>query len=64
MPSAKGQEAVYQKFLMDAKIESLQEARDLTAENLQFANYKLIMESYPYGTFTFSEFSNLFLEQN
>lgn len=56
MPSSKGQEAVYQKFLTDANVKCLQEARDLTTEELQFANYKLVGESYPYGTFTFSEF--------
>jgi carboxylesterase type B len=55
MPSAEGQEAVFQKFLKDANVQNLQEARDITAEELQFANYKLVMESYPYGTFTFSK---------
>ena len=55
MPSSKGQEAVFQKFLKDANVHNLQEARSLTFEELQFANYKLVEESFPYGTFTFSK---------
>lgn len=55
MPSSKGQEAVYQKFLKDANVRCLADARALTAEQLQFANFKLVEESFPYGTFTFSK---------
>ncbi|KFX96250.1 hypothetical protein V490_03445 [Pseudogymnoascus sp. VKM F-3557] len=54
MPSAKGQEAVFQKFLGVANVKNLDEARSLSAYDLQFANYKLIGESFPYGTFTFN----------
>jgi carboxylesterase type B len=55
MPSSQGQDAVYQKFLEDANVNSLDDARALTAEQLQFANFKLVEESFPYGTFTFSK---------
>lgn len=55
MPSSKGQEAVYQKFLKVANVPTLDDARALTTEQLQFANFKLIEESFPYGTFTFSK---------
>jgi cholinesterase len=55
MPSAKGQEAVYQKFLETANVATLNDARDLSSEELQFVNYKIVEESYPYGTFTFSK---------
>lgn len=55
MPSAKGQEAVFQKFLKYAKVKNLHQARSLSADELQFANYKLVGESFPYGTFTFSK---------
>ncbi|RDL40751.1 Carboxylic ester hydrolase [Venustampulla echinocandica] len=54
MPSAKGQEAVYKTFLTKANVKTLQEARRLSAEKLQFVNYKIIGESSPYGTFTFN----------
>lgn len=56
MPSSKGQEAVYQTFLTKANVKSLKEARRLSAEQLQFANYKIVGESSPYGTFTFSKY--------
>lgn len=55
MPSEKGQEAVYQKFLETANVATLNDARDLSSEELQFVNYKIVEESYPYGTFTFSK---------
>jgi hypothetical protein len=61
MPSAKGQEAVFQKFLGVANVKNLDEARSLSAYDLQFANYKLIGESFPYGTFTFSKSSGKFI---
>lgn len=55
MPSATGQEAVYQRFLTTAGVTSLQAARALSTKELQFVNYKIVGESTPYGTFTFSE---------
>lgn len=60
MPSSQGQDAVYQQFLRDASVKSLDEARALSTEDLQFANYKLVEESFPYGTFTFSQCSKAF----
>lgn len=55
MPSAIGQEAVFQSFLTRANVSSLQESRALSTEALQLVNYQLVGESTPYGTFTFSE---------
>lgn len=55
MPSATGQEAVFQSFLTKAGITSLQEARGLSTEALQLVNYQIVGESTPYGTFTFSK---------
>lgn len=55
MPSATGQEAVFQKFLSKAGVSSLQDARSLSTEALQLVNYQLVGESSPYGTFTFSK---------
>ena len=54
MPSATGQEAVFQEFLTKAGVSTLQEARAMSSEALQLANYKVVGESYPYGTFTFN----------
>ena len=54
MPSLTGQEAVFQKFLETANVGTLQEARGLSSQELQFVNYKIVGESSPYGTFTFS----------
>ncbi|KAF4630028.1 hypothetical protein G7Y89_g8116 [Cudoniella acicularis] len=54
MPSAKGQEAVFQKFLSTSGVGMVQEARGLSTEALQFVNYKIVGESFPYGTFTFN----------
>lgn len=54
-PSAEIQNNVYTKFLAAANISDLEEARALSTEQLQFANYKVVYESTPYGTFTFSE---------
>jgi cholinesterase len=55
MPSAIGQETIFQSFLSIAGVDTLQEARNLSTEELQFVNYKIVGESYPFGTFTFSK---------
>ena len=55
VPSAIEEEAIYQKFLSTAGVSNLQDARALSTEELQFVNYKIVNESYPYGTFTFSK---------
>lgn len=57
MPSATGQEAVYQKFLTKAGVNTVQEARNLSAAQLKLVNYQIVSESYPYGTFTFGEYA-------
>jgi hypothetical protein len=54
-PSAIAQEAIFQKFLETAKVSTVQEARGLTSAQLQLVNYKIVGESSPYGTFTFSQ---------
>lgn len=56
MPSATGQEAIFQSFLTRAGVTSLQAARSLSTKALQLVNEQLVGESTPYGTFTFSEF--------
>ncbi|KAK4935534.1 hypothetical protein LTR10_023445 [Elasticomyces elasticus] len=53
-PSATLQESIYNSFLAIAGIDSLDEARNLSTQDLQLANYKLVGSSYPYGTFTFN----------
>ena len=65
-PSAVEEEAIYQKFLSTAGVSSLDEARSLSTERLQFVNYKIVGESTPYGTFTFSEWheSNFEIKQS
>lgn len=57
-PSAIGEEAIYQKFLSIAGVSTLAEARALSTQQLQFVNYKIVNESTPYGTFTFSTCSD------
>lgn len=57
MPSATGQEAVYQSFLTKAGVNTLQAARSLSSEALKLVNYQIVGESTPYGTFTFSKYS-------
>ncbi len=54
-PSPVLQEAIFDSFLALANVSTLQQARGLSTETLQFVNYKLIGESSPYGTFTFSK---------
>lgn len=54
-PSAFHEESIFQEFLSTANVGSLQEARRLSSEELQFVNWKIVGESYPYGTFTFSK---------
>lgn len=56
-PSPVLQESIFQSFLTTAGVTTLQEARGLSTEQLQFVNYKIVGESTPYGTFTFSEYS-------
>ncbi|KIW69058.1 hypothetical protein, variant [Phialophora macrospora] len=53
-PSHKLQEAVYHSFLGTAGVSTLEEARNMSTEELRFANYKLVGSSTPYGTFTFN----------
>jgi len=53
-PSATAQEAIFQSFLDTANVGTIQEARSLSTEELQFVNYKIVGESSPYGTFTFN----------
>jgi hypothetical protein len=54
-PSAYHEESIFQEFLSTADVATLQEARGLTSDQLQFANWKIVGESSPYGTFTFSK---------
>ena len=53
-PSRKLQEPVYQRFLATAGVSTLDQARNLSTQALQLANYKLVGSSTPYGTFTFN----------
>ncbi|KAJ9603666.1 hypothetical protein H2200_011852 [Cladophialophora chaetospira] len=53
-PSKKLQENVYKSFLATAGVSTLDEARFLSTQALQLANYKLVGSSSPYGTFTFN----------
>ncbi|KAL6253262.1 hypothetical protein RBB50_000985 [Rhinocladiella similis] len=53
-PSKKLQESIYRSFLATAGITTLEEARNLTTDELQLANYKLVGSSTPYGSFTFN----------
>jgi hypothetical protein len=61
-PSAFHEESIFQKFLSTASVGTLQQARQLSSMKLQFTNWKIVAESYPYGTFTFSKF--LFFHEN
>lgn len=53
VPGMARQEAIYAKFLKVAGVQTLDQARDLSTEKLQFVNAKLVGES-PYGDFTFN----------
>ena len=55
-PSAYHEESIFQKFLSTANVQTLEQARALSSEQLQFVNWKIVGESYPYGTFTFSKY--------
>lgn len=55
-PSVTLQESIFQSFLTTANVSTLQAARGLSTQALQLANYKIVGESSPYGTFTFSTF--------
>lgn len=63
-PSAYHEESIFQDFLTTAGVGTLQEARGLTSDQLQLANWKIVGESYPYGTFTFSKTPLLSSEEN
>ena len=55
VPGLERQESIYEKFLKVAGVQTLNQARDLSTEKLQFTNAKLVGES-AYGDFTFSEY--------
>lgn len=56
VPSQRDQENIFQSFLKIAGVSSVQEARGLSTETLQFVNAKMVGEA-PYGSFTFSKYS-------
>ncbi|KAH7333081.1 acetylcholinesterase precursor [Rhexocercosporidium sp. MPI-PUGE-AT-0058] len=53
VPGLERQESIYKKFLKVAGVQTLDQARDLSSEQLQFVNAKLVGES-AYGDFTFN----------
>lgn len=53
VPGLERQESIYEKFLKVAGVQTLNQARDLSTEKLQFTNAKLVGES-AYGDFTFN----------
>lgn len=53
-PSSSESESIFQSFLETAGVNTVQEARGLSTEALQLANYKMVGEA-PYGDFLFSE---------
>lgn len=53
-PSAYHQESIYQEFLSAADVSNLDEAKALSEHDLQLANWIVVGESSPYGTFTFN----------
>jgi cholinesterase len=57
-PSPSIQESIFQSFLDTAGVSTLQEARGLSTEALQLANYIMVGEA-PYGDFLFSKFFRL-----
>jgi len=52
------QEKIFNNFLQKANVNTLQEARGLTTEELQLINWQLVGEA-PYGDFTFSKYFHL-----
>lgn len=54
VPNNVRQESIFQKFLSFSGVSTLQAARGLSTEKLQFVNAKLIGEA-PYGDYTFSK---------
>ncbi|KAG4433939.1 hypothetical protein IFR05_010584 [Cadophora sp. M221] len=52
VPGMERQESIYVKFLKVAGVQTLNQARNLSSEELQFVNAKLVGES-AYGDFTF-----------
>ncbi|KAK0112529.1 hypothetical protein ONS96_001765 [Cadophora gregata f. sp. sojae] len=53
VPEMERQESIYSKFLNVAGVQTLDQARDLSTEELQFVNAKLVGES-AYGDLTFN----------
>ena len=59
VPGMARQESIYEKFLRVAGVTTLDQARNLSTEELQFVNAKMVGES-AYGDFTFSKCPFLF----